>query len=244
MKTLQRGFTLVELMVALLLGLILSGAAMQLFLTNQKTFSIQQAVTGLEEDGHMILRYIATDIRNAGRGNTTIGTVNSIIPAESTNGANDTITIEYLSHWDCQGTDLTLGGATPEGQQAISTYYVNDETLFCSSALSPASPGTSDGTPLISGVESFQVLYGVDREPDGELAVTNYVTAPSLETDDVVVAVRLALLLRSDDTNLAVPVTGETFQILDETVSSPADKALRRVFTTTVHIRNYNWEAI
>lgn len=237
----QKGFTLVELMVALLLGLILSGAALQLFMTNQRTFSLQQALSGLEEDGHMILRYIAGDIRNAGRGNGIIGTIDSIVHAQSTNGANgasDSITISYLSQWDCQGSDLTLGGAEPEGQQAISTYYVSDETLFCSSDQSPGE------TPLLSGVETFQVLYGVDREPDGELSITSFVTAAELLASDVVIAVRLGLLLRSSDNDLPVPATSETLQILDESFSTTGDKALRRVFTTTVHLRNYNWEAI
>lgn len=241
MKTQQKGFTLVELMVALLLGLILSGAALQLFLTNQRTFSLQQALSGLEEDGHMILRYIAADIRNAGRGNDVIGTVDGIVQAQSSNGASaasDTLVVNYLSQWDCQGNDLTQGGTEPEGRQTISTYYVSNETLFCSSDQS------SGDTALLSGVESFQVLYGVDRTPDGTLAVTSYVNASELQSDDVIVAVRLGLLLRSAETNLPVPVVSESLQVLDESYSTAADQALRRVFTTTVQIRNYNSEAI
>lgn len=242
MKIPQKGFTLIELMVAMLLGLILSGAALQLFLTNQKTFSLQQSLSSLEEDGQMVLRYISSDIRNAGRGNAIIGTIDGIIHSQSLNGpngGNDTIAINYLSQWDCQGTDLTLSGAEPEGQETLSTYSVRDETLFCSSDQSPTE------TALLSGVESFQVLYGVDREGDGDLGVTNYVTAAGIGASDVVVAVRLALLLRSTETNLPVPLSDEAFEILDEEYQVPsADRAVRRVFTTTVHIRNYNWEAI
>lgn len=241
MKAQQKGFTLVELMVALLLGLILSGAALQLFLTNQRTFALQQALSGLEEDGHMILRYISADIRNAGRGNDVIGTVDGIVHSQSSNGpgaGSDTLAINYLSQWDCQGADLTQGGAKPEGEQTISTYYVNNETLFCSSDHSAGE------TALLSGVESFQVLYGVDRTPDGNLAVTSYVSASELESDDVVIAVRLGLLLRSAETNLPIPAVGESLQVLDESYSPAADQALRRVFTTTVQIRNYNSEAI
>ncbi|WVM94173.1 hypothetical protein ULG90_11430 [Halopseudomonas pachastrellae] len=35
-------------------------------MSNQRTFSLQDAVTGVNEDGQTVLRYIAADIRNAG----------------------------------------------------------------------------------------------------------------------------------------------------------------------------------
>lgn len=242
MKTLQKGFTLIELMVAMLLGLILSGAALQLFLTNQKTFALQQALSGLEEDGQIMLRYISADIRNAGRGNAVIGTIDGIIRTESQdggNGGNDRLAINYLSVWDCQGTDLTTSGAEPEGREAQSIYYVENGTLFCSSDQSAGE------TPLLSGVESFQVLYGVDRNNNGRLGVTNYVTRTDLGADDTVVSLRLGLLLRSAEDNLSVPAAGGTFEVLDQELEiEAADRALRRVFTTTIQMRNYHWEAI
>ncbi|WVM89580.1 prepilin-type N-terminal cleavage/methylation domain-containing protein [Halopseudomonas pachastrellae] len=66
MKHSQQGLTLVELMIALLLGLLLSFAAIQLLVSNQRTFSLQDAVTGVNEDGQTVLRYIAADIRKLG----------------------------------------------------------------------------------------------------------------------------------------------------------------------------------
>ena len=65
MKTQQQGFTLIELMVAMIIGLILTLAALQLFLTNQRTFALQQALAELHEDGQMITRYMTADIRQA-----------------------------------------------------------------------------------------------------------------------------------------------------------------------------------
>ena len=54
----QGGFGLVELMVALILGVLVSGAATQLLLTNNQTFVLQDVTSALEEDGQMLLRYM------------------------------------------------------------------------------------------------------------------------------------------------------------------------------------------
>lgn len=243
MRRTEFGFTLVELMVAMLLGLVITGAALQLFLSNQQTFRLQKTLSGLEEDGQMVLRYLAADLRNAGRGDAIIGVFGGLNMDRTENGANgtsDTISVQYLSLWDCQGSDLTNEGANPEGQLATSTYYVENETLFCDSDM------TAGTTALLSGIESVQFMYGVDRTTDGELGVTNYVTADGLTSSDVVVAVRMAMLLRSDDTSVDVPIVDDQeFQVLDEifAVSEP-DRALRRIFTNTVHLRNFNWETI
>ena len=62
----QNGFSLVELMVALVLGLIVSAAAIQLFTTNQKTFVLQQTASQLQQDSQQIMRFLVRDLRKTG----------------------------------------------------------------------------------------------------------------------------------------------------------------------------------
>ena len=45
MRSKQRGFSLVELMVALLLGTLITAAAVQMFITNQRSFRLQQTMS-------------------------------------------------------------------------------------------------------------------------------------------------------------------------------------------------------
>ena len=45
----QQGYTLIELMVALVLGLLISAAAIQLFITSQNTFSLQQGGADVQD---------------------------------------------------------------------------------------------------------------------------------------------------------------------------------------------------
>lgn len=61
----QHGFTLVELMVAIVLGLIIIAAAIQLFFTGQISLSTQKAMADIQESGNFGLRYIANDVRRA-----------------------------------------------------------------------------------------------------------------------------------------------------------------------------------
>lgn len=61
----QKGFTIVELMVSLVLGLLISAAAIQLFYTGQKSAMIQQGSSNLLNSGYFGLDYMVNDLRLA-----------------------------------------------------------------------------------------------------------------------------------------------------------------------------------
>lgn len=65
----QNGFTLVELIIALALGLIISAAALQLFIGGLITTRLQQASAELQDSGIFGLEYMAHDIRLTNYGN-------------------------------------------------------------------------------------------------------------------------------------------------------------------------------
>ncbi len=62
----QVGITLVELMVALTLGLIVIGTASQVFVANKRTYRLSQALARVQENGRFAMQSIARDIRMAG----------------------------------------------------------------------------------------------------------------------------------------------------------------------------------
>ncbi|RZF56931.1 prepilin-type N-terminal cleavage/methylation domain-containing protein [Acinetobacter halotolerans] len=57
------GFTLIELMLSLALGLIITAAAILLFLTGQRSLSMQQGVSDIQDNANFGLNYITQDIR-------------------------------------------------------------------------------------------------------------------------------------------------------------------------------------
>lgn len=76
----QAGFTLIELMVALALGLLITAAAIQLFLGGLLTSRMQQANAELQNSGVFGLDYVARDLRLANYINTDFPNLNEQTP--------------------------------------------------------------------------------------------------------------------------------------------------------------------
>jgi type IV pilus assembly protein PilW len=101
-----------------------------------------------------------------------------------------------------------------------------------------------DGTAqeMVEGVEDMQVFYGEDMDGDG--VINRYVTPAVIDAlcggdPDCwrrVVNVRISLLLRTLDDNVALTPQSYTY---NGTAVTATDKRLRRVFTTIVSLRNH-----
>lgn len=61
----QLGFTLIELMVAMALGLVIMLAATQLFITNQLSFNLQRGMGNVQENGRFAIDYINSTVRSS-----------------------------------------------------------------------------------------------------------------------------------------------------------------------------------
>ena len=96
--------------------------------------------------------------------------------------------------------------------------------------------GEDVATPLIEGVENLQVLYGEDTAGNDQIADT-YVTAAAVVDWDNVVSVRIAMLLRSVD-EYGADTDQRTYNLLGTAIGPMNDRHRRRVFSTTIQIRN------
>lgn len=61
----SKGLTLIELMVALVIGLIIVAAAFQLFLTGSINYNLQKNLSELQDNGNFGLNYLVKDIKLA-----------------------------------------------------------------------------------------------------------------------------------------------------------------------------------
>lgn len=94
-----------------------------------------------------------------------------------------------------------------------------------------------DPEELVDGVEEMQVLYGIDTDPDKDEAPNYYVTANQVPENNWqnVTSIRVSFLVASLDDRVADVSIPYRFNGVEKT---PADHKLRRVFTSTIKIRN------
>ncbi|GMR20778.1 MAG: hypothetical protein BMS9Abin36_1375 [Gammaproteobacteria bacterium] len=62
----QRGFTIIELMISLMLGLLIMAGISQIFITSKTSYSHEDASARAQEGGRFSMEFIASDIRMAG----------------------------------------------------------------------------------------------------------------------------------------------------------------------------------
>jgi type IV pilus assembly protein PilW len=96
---------------------------------------------------------------------------------------------------------------------------------------------------LIEGVESMQILYGVNLDQDIRRTADAYLTANTVTDWQDVISVRISLLMQSvEDGTVPAPQAyvfdGVNYAGGAAAGALPADNRVRRVFTTTVSLRN------
>ncbi|MEO0574910.1 MAG: PilW family protein [Pseudomonadota bacterium] len=65
-QTTQRGYTLIELMIALTIGAFLTGGLLQLYIGSKRSYNVQNVLGELQEVGRYSLTSMVSDIRMAG----------------------------------------------------------------------------------------------------------------------------------------------------------------------------------
>jgi type IV pilus assembly protein PilW len=74
----QTGISIIEIMIALLIGLFLLGGLIQMFITSKQTYKVQDAMSRLQENGRFAMDFLVRDIRSAGSWGCFSNTVNVI----------------------------------------------------------------------------------------------------------------------------------------------------------------------
>jgi prepilin-type N-terminal cleavage/methylation domain-containing protein len=193
-KYANSGFTLLELLIAVVIGSLVIAAVGGLFLVNTNTFRAVDDSSRLQENGRFALQTISRAVHQAGfapvdvlqlvnngkdafpnnldgiAGATVIAGRDGIGPQNS-----DTLTVAFRG--DSRGQMLDCGGR-PNTSPLVTTiaalggpienkFYVGTANAGAAAGFSLWCDVTVSGTrtgryELITGVESFQVLYGVN----------------------------------------------------------------------------------
>lgn len=171
----QQGFTLIELIVALAIGLIVSAAALQLFTGSLITTRMQDASAELQDSGIFGLEYMAKDIRLANYNNVdnpvlndqtayggivlTSGLVNANLPLASVSGGLLSGTGVGAARAGGASDQLTIqyrapndmtnceGELVSEGQHVIQRYFLRRDATGGANDLALACDA-NDPTPF------------------------------------------------------------------------------------------------
>ncbi len=83
-----RGFSMVELMIAMVITLILMAGVSQIFLGSKKSYNIQESLGRMQENGRYAMEVVTSDLRRAGYwgGNADISAITDNTPAGVLNG--------------------------------------------------------------------------------------------------------------------------------------------------------------
>src|SRR3990172_10727279 len=110
----EAGFTLLELLIAMTIGLVVLGSIFSSFTTQKKSFELQEQITVMEQNLRVPIDFITRDLRNVGYNPTedlTTGTSVGLVPGTDS-GVTTTIninSIRMLSNLDGAGADDIIG---------------------------------------------------------------------------------------------------------------------------------------
>jgi type IV pilus assembly protein PilW len=208
----QSGLTLIELMVAMTLGMILTIAIGQIFMSSRFTHTSTNENARMQENARFALALLERELRMAGFvRNSSTGSYTVAAPAiavaEGTGlNSSDEVTVRYFgSDGTVVGTaDNTvincIGEAAALNQAVVDTFYIaagstGEPSLFCRS-VRPSDTTITTTTELLNGIESLQILVGEDTSNDK--GVDRYLgpADASLNMSNAV-AVKISLLIRS-----------------------------------------------
>ncbi|QHC97763.1 pilus assembly protein PilW [Pseudomonas sp. R84] len=229
MKRHQRGFGLIELLIALALGLIVVLGVVQIFIAAKNTYVSQNSAAAIQEDARFVLSKMIQEIRMVGM----FGCLGSITDSSSAGDFNAAQVTPI--NWDNANLKLTLvtadigsGGGTPIW--TVLSDCRNSATAY-TGLRSPASGqiafpirrliysfsnnqilmGTGSGNPaqqvLVNNVSAFNVTFGLASSAT-DVAASTYSANPSDPAR--IRSVRLSLTLNDPNNR----VRSQTFNVV------------------------------
>lgn len=128
------GFSLIELMIAMLLGLIVIAGVVSVFLANQQSYRTNEALGDVQDGSRIAFEMMAQDIRNAG-----------LTGCDSSGSGNITSVLK----------NSPAGGGT--------TWWANwNNALTGFGSGTGADPAPSAATPAVAGNDSLQLIGAAD----------------------------------------------------------------------------------
>jgi type IV pilus assembly protein PilW len=203
----HRGFTLVELMVALLIALFLIGGMVTMVQAMRSAYGAQSGLSQLQDDQRMAMTFITNVIQSAGyfvftpaTPNTAAGSLPALAPfaaaGQSVYGtgqwtdspARNIISVRYMTAggdgiMNCAGGTSTVAATFMNtlSIDAFGNLNCQVTTIIGGTTTGPTTTQLISGTTLngnlVRGVVGMQIYYGVQTNPANATSVDTYLDA-------------------------------------------------------------------
>lgn len=248
--SIPHGFTLLELVVAMGLGVAVTMLALALLLAHRQNDQAQRQLATVQDNGRFAIDYLKRQFAAAGYGQSGAITPVRIEPL----GAD--ISLKDGAYYD-ETVIAVSGGRDCVGSGVLTGFkrfrVTRDQRLLCTTYEADGKGGwrADDAGTVIDEVAAFQVLYGIDVRDSGRAfdgVIDGYVTGTTLSLLGVrarVNSIQVGLLLTSqwstqhdsserwrilDQWYAADPVTPDTHKV--------SQRQFYRPYSTTVALRN------
>lgn len=249
----QQGFSLVELMIAMAIGLLLTLLVANLFVGSRSTNRTTDEMSRMQENIRSAYQLLTRSVRHAGYHSDpsrdpallfTGGNV-ELTGTDSGGTAPDTLTVAFQGSGNGAGVPDTsvvdcLGRAYDQGITIVNTFSIapgqnGNLALWCASSGAPAT--TAEVVPDVS---NMQVLYGEDTDTglNKDWTPNSYVPVNQVTNLSNVQAVRIALLFSTDSPSARTDRDTATYDLNGTIVGPFNDTAIRRVVVWNVNLRN------
>ena len=254
MRNKNYGFSLIELMVALVIGLLITSALYSLFSGNQKTITLMRVNGQIVLDGDKSINVINNYIQYAGYRDYEQIKNQQYLPAESVAGVtwsakqffrgNNNLTSSaqiksgtddiFIRYWGSGSTtDDTILNCHGTG---VANTIINTVHIFVDSSnnLNCFDVINNDNTVIASGVENLQIRYVLKsgtsmiyKEPP--LSVSEYESAVRIE---------VALVMAANFDNSLSGASNYSIWGTSYAVATEDSHRLRHVYTNSILVRN------
>ena len=249
-KSSARGFTLIEMMISLAIGTLLTFTALTLYSQMSRSSSIVRTDSLLLENAYFIQQTLRQYINQAGYRPDDSTTSALLMPINTTEQAFPEVSGEWASGQYIRSVDdgfaIRFKGASASDGTADGSVINCQRTAIGESDVVSLTIKVSDGTLLCDSadeelvlidendglnIEELALYFGVDTNNDG--STDEYIEA-STATDETILSVRLSFLLGS----LTNVLTNSTDYTFDGVAYTPSDRKLRHETSLWVELKN------
>lgn len=249
----QRAFSLIELLVAMAIGLLLTLLVANLFVGSRNTNTTTDELSRMQENIRFTYQLLTRSMRHAGYRSDpsgepafVFGTNRPVGGVEGAGTTADALTVSF------QGSGTGAGAADAGVVDCLGRSFDQNVTVVNTFTIAPGANGStalfctsSGGLPTVTAevvpdVDNMQVLYGEDTDAglSQDWIPNKFVPLNQVGDLNNVVAVRIALLFSTNHPSTRTDSDTATYDLNGVVLGPFNDRQIRRAVVWNINLRN------